>query len=187
MEPRIQYAKTKDGVSIAFRTVGRGTAFVHMWNPYSHMRQQWAVPEFRAWYERLAKKLMLVQYDHRGTGLSERDVKDFSLEALALDLSAVVNRLGLERFAIWANVTMGPAAIAYATRHPERVSHLILWCSYARGSDLLKSPRVQVLERLIVDNWELYTDTFAHYALGWAGGKAAQRFASTIRAPARGS
>ena len=123
---------------------------------------------------------MLVQYDHRGTGLSRRDVSDFSLEALSLDLEAVVDRLELDRFALWGTVTMGPAAIAYAARHPERVSHLILYCSYARGSDFLKSPQVQALVRLI-DNWELYTDTLAHYGFGWGGGEAARLYASTIR------
>ncbi len=180
MEPRIQYAQTKDGVNIAFCAHGKGTPLVQMWNPQSHIRQQWEVPEFRTFYERLAQNRMLVQYDNRGTGLSERDVSDFSLEALALDIAAVADRLGLERFALWGPITMGPVAIAYAARHPERVSHLILWCSYARGSDLLKSPQVQVLERLM-DNWELYTDTTAHYAFGWGGGEAARRYAATIR------
>jgi class 3 adenylate cyclase len=180
MEPRIQYAKTKDGVSIAFCAHGKGTPLVQMWNPLAYIRQQWEVPEFRAFYERLAEKRMLVQYDNRGTGLSQRDVSGFSLEALSLDVEAVVDRLELERFALWGNVTMGPVAIAYAARHPERVSQLILWCSYARGSDFLKSPQVQVLVRLI-DNWELYTETLAHYAFGWGGGEAARLYAETIR------
>jgi class 3 adenylate cyclase len=180
MEPRIQYAKTKDGVNIAFCAHGKGTPLVQMWNPLSHIRQQWEVPEFRAFYERLAQKRMLVQYDNRGTGLSERDVSDFSLEALALDIAAVADRLELERFALWGNVTMGPVAIAYAARHPERVSHLVLWCSYARGSDFLKSPEVQALARLM-DNWELYTDTLAHYSFGWGGGELARQWGATIR------
>ncbi|KKK60893.1 hypothetical protein LCGC14_3019810, partial [marine sediment metagenome] len=161
--------------------MGEGAPLVLMWNPGSHIRQQWEVPEFRTWYGRLAQKRMLVQYDHRGTGLSQRDVSDFSVEALSLDLEAVVDRLELERFALWGNVTMGPVAIAYAARHPERVSHLILWCSYARASDSLKSPQAQALERLLMDNWELYTDTLAHYAFGWGGGEAARLYAATIR------
>ncbi len=179
MEPRIQYAQTKDGVRIAFSALGKGTALVQLWNPQTTL-QQWQVPEFRSWSERLAQKRMLVNYDIRGTGLSQRDVTDFSIETLGLDVSAVADRLGLERFAIWANVTMGPVAIAYAAGHPERVSQLILWCSYARASDLLRSPQVQALERLI-DNWELYTDTLAHYAFAWSGGEAARRWGSTIR------
>ena len=180
MQPRIQYAKTEDGARIAFSALGKGTALVQMWNPATTL-QQWQVPEFSAWSERLAQKRMLVNYDNRGTGLSQRDVTDFSIEALGLDISAVADRLGLERFALWGNVTMGPVAIAYAARHPERVSQLILWCSYARGSDLLRSPQVQALQRLLMDNWELYTDTLAHYSFGWTGGEAARRWGSTIR------
>ncbi len=180
MEPRIQYAKTTDGVSIAYCAHGKGTPLVQMWNPLAYIRQQWEVPEFRAFYERLAEKRMLVQYDIRGTGLSQRDVTDFSLEALTRDTEAVVDRLELERFALWGNVAMGPAAIAYAARHPERVSQLILWCSFARASDFLQSPQGQALQRLM-DNWELYTETLAHYAFGWGGGEAARLYAETIR------
>ena len=149
MEPQIQYAKTSDGVSIAYSAHGKGTPLVQIRSGLNPFRVEWEIPEYRTWYERLAQKTMVVHYDHRGTGLSRRDVSDFSLEALLLDLEAVVDRLELERFALWGTVTMGPAAIAYAARHPERVSHLILYCSYARGSDFLKSPQVQVLERLM--------------------------------------
>ena len=177
MEPRIQYAKTKDGVSIAFHTLGKGMPFVQTRMPGSDIRLQWEVPEFRTWYERLARKRMLVEYDNRGTGLSQRDVTDFSLEALGSDIEAVADRLGLERFVLWGTQHMGPVAIAYAARNPERVSHLILWCSYARASDMLKSPQAQALGRLI-DNWELYTDTAAHYNWGWSGGEAARLLAA---------
>ena len=182
MEPRIQYARTSDGVSIAFCALGRGkaTPLVQLWNPGSSIRQLWEMPEFRSWYEYVAGERLLVHYDNRGTGLSQRDATDFSLDALTLDIEAVVGRLGLERFALWGNVTMGPVAIAYAVRHPERVSHLILWCSYARASDLLKSPQFQALAPLL-DNWELYTDTLAHYNFGWSGGEAARRWGVTFR------
>ncbi|MCH7578289.1 MAG: adenylate/guanylate cyclase domain-containing protein, partial [Chloroflexi bacterium] len=180
MEPRIQYAQTADGVSIAFHVVGRGMPFVQMQMLGSTIRLQWEVPEFRPWYERLAEKRMLVQYDNRGTGLSQRDVTDFSLEALGSDIEAVADRLGLERFVLWGTQYMGPVAIAYAARNPERVSHLILWCSYARASDMLKSPQAQALARLI-DNWELYTDTMIHYNWGWSGGEAARLLAARMR------
>ena len=180
MEPRIRYAKTKDGVSIAFRALGRGMPFVQTLVPGSDLRLHWEVPEARTWYERLAEKRMLVQYDNRGTGLSQRDVTDFSLEALGSDIEAVADRLGLERFALWGTQYMGPVAIAYAARNPERVSHLILWCSYGRASDMLKSPQAQALGRLI-DNWELYIDTALHYNWGWSGGEAARLFAARWR------
>ncbi len=180
MEPRIQYAKTKDGVSIAFRVLGKGMPFVQTLVPGSDLRLHWEVPEARTWYERLAEKRMLIQYDNRGTGLSQRDVTDFSLDTFGLDIEAVADRLGLERFALWGTQIMGPVAIAYAARHPERVSHLILWCSYARASDMLKSPQAQALARL-TDNWELFTETAAHYNWGWSGGEAARLLAKRTR------
>ena len=180
MEPRIQYAKTEDGVSIAFHVVGKGMPFVQTHAPGSNIRLYWETPGGRSWYERLAEKRMLVQYDNRGTGLSQRDVTDFSLEAFGLDIEAVADRLGLERFALWGSQNMGPVVIAYAARHPERVSHLILWCSYARAADYRKSPQVQALAKLI-DNWELFTDTSAHYNFGWSGGEAARLLAARMR------
>ncbi len=180
MEPRIQYAQTEDGVHIAFSTVGKGMPLVQVFTVQSHLRQQWAVPEFRDWYEQWAQKLMLVQYDNRGTGLSQRDVTDFSMEALELDLAAVVDCLGLERFTLFGGGISGPVALAYAARHPERVSRLLLWCAYTRGSDMRSSPQARALGRLR-DNWELYTDTLAHYAFGWHGGQAARQWGATIR------
>jgi len=145
MEPRIQYATTADGASIAFWTLGEGMPFVQMpWLLSSHIELEWQIPEMRSWYERLAQKRMLVRYDARGAGLSDRDVADFSLDAQVLDLEAVVDRLGLERFALFGGGFEGPVAIAYAARHPERVSHLLLWCSWARTRDTA-SPRLRAL------------------------------------------
>ena len=77
MEPRIQYAQTKDGVSIAFSTMGDGMPVVQMPASFNHLQLEWQLPEFRTWYERLAETRMLVRYDPRGSGLSERDVTDF--------------------------------------------------------------------------------------------------------------
>ncbi len=135
MEPRIQYAKTKDGVSIAYWTMGKGMPIVQMpAGPFSHIQLEWQWPEWRHSYERVTAKRMLVRYDGRGAGLSERDVSDYSLDARVLDLEAVVERLGLERFALLGAFDSGPVAIAYAVRCPQRVSHLLLWCTWARPS-----------------------------------------------------
>jgi class 3 adenylate cyclase len=182
MEPRVQYAQTADGVSIAFWTLGEGMPLM-MTPPaaFSHVQLEWRVPEARRCYERLAESRKLVRYDLRGTGLSQRDVTDFSLDSQMLDLQAVVDRLGLERFALFGFATSGPAAITYAARHPERVSHLILWCSYARGSDYLTTPQMEALIGLIDKDWELATETIAHARLGWSEGEPAQRFAELVR------
>jgi len=182
MEPRIQYAQTADGVSIAFWTLGEGMPLVQMPSfPFSHIQMEWQLPGWRRWYERLAEKRMLVRYDSRGTGLSDRDVTDFSLDALVLDLEAVVDRLGLERLAPFGPLNSGPVAIAYAARRPEKVSHLVLWCSYARGSDYYESPQVQALRALRDKDWDIYTETTAHAYLGWSAAEEAHQFAAYMR------
>ncbi|HLA18615.1 MAG TPA: adenylate/guanylate cyclase domain-containing protein [Dehalococcoidia bacterium] len=182
MEPRIQYAKTSDGVSIAFWTLGEGTPLVWMASPpFSHIQLEWQLPEWRLSYERLAHKRRLVRYDGRGSGLSERHVTEFPLEAHLLDLEAVIDRLGLERFALLGYVDSGPAAITYAARHPERVSHLVLWASYARASDQEDAPETVGLRGLTDQDWRLFTETLAHTMLGWSGGEAGRRAAEFMR------
>ena len=150
MEPRVRYAITGDGVSIGFWTLGKGEPLVYMaGGPWGHV-ELWDIPECRRWYERLAGERMLVRYDIRGTGFSEREVSDHSLDSLVADVEAVVDRLDLDRFAMFGAFDAGPVAIAYAARHPERLSHLILWCSWARSSDM-RSPRIRAWLEVIPD------------------------------------
>ncbi|MDP2948297.1 MAG: adenylate/guanylate cyclase domain-containing protein [Chloroflexota bacterium] len=181
MEPRIQYAKTADGVSIAFWTLGEGMPVVHLPLLVSHIQLEWQIAECRRWYERLAEKRKLVRYDFRGGGLSERSVTDFSVDALVLDVEAVVDRLGLEKFALLGLLASGPAAIAYAARHPERVSHLLLWCTYAAASDWSRSPQVQAVRALMDKDWAFYTEAMAASLLGWSAGEPARRYAALVR------
>ncbi|MGH9176686.1 MAG: alpha/beta fold hydrolase, partial [Vicinamibacterales bacterium] len=116
IEPRIQYATTSDGARIAFWTLGDGLPLLYMaGGPWSHIELR-QMPECRDWYERLAHERMLVRYDMRGTGWSEREVSDLSLDGHLLDVEAVVSRLGLDRFALLAAADAGPVAIAYAAR-----------------------------------------------------------------------
>jgi pimeloyl-ACP methyl ester carboxylesterase len=180
MQPRIRYAITVDGVSIAFWTLGEGAPLVYMTGgPWGHV-ELCDIPECRRWYERLVLERMLVRYDVRGTGWSERDVSDHSLDALVADAEAVVDCLKLDRFDMFGAFDAGPVAIAYAARHPERVSHLILWCSWARSSDI-RSPRIRAWLGLIDQDWELMTDTCAHLALGWPAGEVGRHAAQRLR------
>ncbi len=183
MEPRIQYAKTSDGVSIAFWTLGEGMPLVVMPDhPWSHIEMEWQIPEIRRWYEQLGRQRMLVRYDSRGTGVSTRKVVDFPLDALVLDLESVVDRLDLERFALFASFRAVPAAIAYAARHLERVSRLVLWRCLARASDVLsRSPGAQVMVEMMEKDWSLFLETAPRFIYGWTEGG---RFSALIRASA---
>jgi class 3 adenylate cyclase/pimeloyl-ACP methyl ester carboxylesterase len=182
MEPRIQYATTSDGVSIAFFTLGEGMPLVlapHV--GVNHIQLEWQWPEYRAFLERQAQKARLVGYDLRGFGLSDRGVTDFSLDARVADLEAVADRLQLDRFVLFGNNDSGPVTIAYATRHPERVSHLVLWCAWARYWDVFSASQYDAIRSLVDRNWELYTETVAHASAGWSESEAASRIASLLR------
>jgi len=182
MEPRIQYAKTADGVSIAYWKSGKGTPLVLMpTTPFSHLELEWQIPEYRLWYERMLQTVNLVRYDNRGSGLSDRDVTDYSLDAHVSDLDAVVEALGLQRFALMAPLYVGLAAITFAVRQPERVSHLVLWCSIARMSDYSASPVTQTLAAMRDKDFELYTETVSHAGLGWTEGESARQYAALMR------
>ena len=149
--------------------------------PFSHILSEWQFPERRAWYERLPQTRKLIRYDGRGTGLSEREVVDFSLESQLRDLEAVVDRLALDRLAIFAPFFAGPTAINYAAFHPERVSRLVLWCTFPRTSDYLQAPQSQGIMGMVDKDWELFTETLAHVIIGWSKGEPAHRFASFMR------
>ena len=180
MEPRIQYAKTKDGVNIAYWTLGEGTPLVHLSFAFSHIQLEWQIPECRRWYERLAEKRTLVRMDPRGLGLSERDITELSADAWVLDVEAVVDRLGLEKFALLGPWHTGPVAIAYAARHPERVSRLILWGAYAWASEYLALTEIRAIRPIVGTAWQTYTEAVAHVLLGWSAGEPARRYAALV-------
>ena len=165
MEPRIQYAKTKDGVSIAYATTGQGPPLVVCpigWLQFSLYRQ---VPSFNAMMERLGKGRLLVEYDGRGTGLSERNVKDFSLEARLRDLEAVVRAARIKRFALFATLFSGPVAIAYAAHYQRQVRQLILFGTFSRGTDAMRPERLNPLIELCRSNWKLASQVFSDMTL----------------------
>jgi len=180
MDAPIQYARTADGVGIALWTLGTGEPLVYMaGSPWCHV-ELLQVPECVRWYESLAVNLMLVRYDVRGTGLSDREVDDYSLAAQILDLEAVVESLGLHRFALFAAANAGPVAIAYAASNPDRVSSLVLWCSWSKGAEIF-SPRLDAWRGLLDHDWQLMTDTCAHLCLGWSEGEVGRMAAENLR------
>ena len=183
MEPRIRYAKTSDGVSIAYWTLGEGVPLVHLppMLPFSHIQREWQNPDFGRWYKRLAQRTMLVRYDARGTGMSQREGVSFSLEAFMLDVQAVIDHVGLDRFALLGFLHSGLVAIPYAIQHPEHVSHLVLWCSHGPLTEYASSSGRKALHSLIDQDWEFFTETLAQMRLGWSGGEQAHQIAAYLR------
>jgi class 3 adenylate cyclase/pimeloyl-ACP methyl ester carboxylesterase len=137
MEQQIRFCTTSDGVRIAYATVGQGPPLVRCLGWFTHLECEWENPLWRAFIDAMSRRYVLVRFDGRGMGLSDRRVSDYSLEAHVRDLEAVVDVLGLERFALYGLSQGGPTSIAYAVRHPKRVSHLILYGSFARTSWLV--------------------------------------------------
>jgi pimeloyl-ACP methyl ester carboxylesterase/DNA-binding winged helix-turn-helix (wHTH) protein len=129
--PVVEYAKTSDGMSIAYSASGTGLPLVRTIGWFTHLELEWRWPRGYAYWSRFARRHRFVRFDGRGIGLSE-PTDDFSLETRVRDLEAVVDALGLERFAL-VGISVGVyQAILYAARHPERVTHLI---SYGGGLD----------------------------------------------------
>jgi pimeloyl-ACP methyl ester carboxylesterase/tetratricopeptide (TPR) repeat protein len=133
LEQQIRFCTSSDGVRVAHATVGRGPPLVKAANWLSHLEFDSHSPVWRHWIRELSRDHTLVRYDERGCGLSDWAVDEFSLDAWVRDLEAVVDALELERFPLLGISQGGPIAIAYAARHPERVSRLILYGTYARG------------------------------------------------------
>jgi pimeloyl-ACP methyl ester carboxylesterase len=182
MEPRIHFALTADGVRIAYATLGKGRPLVFMAPiPFRHVELEWRLPEDRRWLERLACGREVVRYDPRGLGLSQRAVASFDVDTLVLDLAAVVDAVSGGAVALFACVNSAPIAIAYAARHPERVSHLVLWCPVARMADSMP-PQVVTLLGVAETDWTLFTEAAAHVMVGWAKGEAGHRYAEYLRA-----
>ena len=180
--PRISYARSADGVSVAFTVVGAGPAVVFVpWVPFSNLRMEWQNPRLNRVFEQLARRLTLVHYDGRGTGHSQRDVTDLSLEAMVSDLEAVIDRAGLAEVGLLGQYNSCPHAIAYAARHPERVRRMVLFAGSARGWNAMSARQTQALLSLIEQDWDLFADTAAHQRMGWSAGEAGRAIADGIR------
>jgi DNA-binding winged helix-turn-helix (wHTH) protein/alpha-beta hydrolase superfamily lysophospholipase len=129
----VKFLQTSDGVHLAVASVGSGPPVVKTANWLNHLEFDWQSPVWSPLFQRLAGQCRLIRYDERGMGLSDRDVPEFSFEAFVRDLETVVDAHELERFALLGISQGAPISIAYAVRHPQRVSRLILCGGFAKG------------------------------------------------------
>ena len=140
--PEIRFCKASDGVRIAHATTGRGPAMIEVSTWLNHLEFDWQSPVWRPRLIEFAKNYTMARYDSRGCGLSDRSVKDLSFEANLRDLEAVADAVGFQRFILLGCCQGSSLAIAYAARHPERVSNLILYGAFARGR-MKRNPSAQ--------------------------------------------
>jgi class 3 adenylate cyclase len=182
VDPPIRFGRTDDGLDIAYWNVGDGPTLVAMPSlPWSHIQLEWGIPSIRAWYQAIGRGRRLVRYDGRGFGLSAREVPEFSLESDVSDLAAVIDALAVDRFDLYAGLHSGPAAIAFAARHPERVDHLVLFCSYPDGSVHRGNPLTLSTRPIIQQDWAFYSQVVSRLLLGWTDSGAAEAFSDLVR------
>jgi pimeloyl-ACP methyl ester carboxylesterase len=174
IEQDIRFCTTEDGVSLAYATVGQGPPLVRALGWFTHLELEWNWKEGRQFWERLARRHLLVRYDGRGIGLSQSAVESFGHEERIRDLETVVDAVGLERFALMGMSEGGQTAIGYAARHPERVSHLVLYGTFANQTDMLhaegEAEKWQGLLKLVHAGWgqqtPVFRQVFTHLFLG---------------------
>jgi pimeloyl-ACP methyl ester carboxylesterase/DNA-binding CsgD family transcriptional regulator len=129
----LRFCTSYDGTRLAYACTGSGAPLVKAANWLSHIEFDWSTPIWRHWIDGHSRHRTLWRYDERGCGLSDRNPREISLEAWVRDLEAVVDAAKLERFALLGLSKGASVAIEYASRHPDRVSELILYGGYARG------------------------------------------------------
>jgi len=187
MEPRIQYAKTSDGVNIAYAVFGTGPPIVfpslvfgslHMYkNSPARPQQPYDALVSLGW--------SCITYDSRGTGSSDRDIDDWTLDGRVRDLEAVVNRVAPDRFALCGTLLGGPTAVSYAVQHPDRVAHLVLSNTFTNGSEWHELVPAQRIARQTLrdaeNDWEFVTLTFANAYTGYTDSERARRMAEAMR------
>ncbi len=133
LEQRIRFCRTEDGVTLAYACSGSGPPLVKAANWLTHVDHDWTSPVWRHWLLELSRRHRLVRYDERGCGLSDRDIAPPTFEDWVQDLETVVDSAGLDTFPLLGISQGGPVAVAYAARHPERVTKLVLYGSFVQG------------------------------------------------------
>jgi pimeloyl-ACP methyl ester carboxylesterase len=159
-EQRVSFAQV-NGARIAYATVGSGPPLVFAPGWLSHLEWMWQFAPFRRFTETLAEHHTVIRYDRLGTGLSERQRLDTSLEGDIRELEGVVETLGLQRFDLFGACNTANLAAAYSQRHPERVARMVLYGAWANGTSLASGAVQASLLGLIRAHWGLGSQTMA--------------------------
>ena len=167
MNQDIRFCTTADGVRLAYAVSGEGPPLVMSATWLTHLEHQWRSLAWRPWLDIFTRDYKLLRHDSRGCGLSDRNAKNLSFETWIRDLECVIDAARFHRFAMVGTCWGGAIAIEYAARHPERVSHLVLYGSYAQGRLRRTDASLEAdKSRLLVDvtrlGWGRDDDDFLH-------------------------
>jgi pimeloyl-ACP methyl ester carboxylesterase/DNA-binding winged helix-turn-helix (wHTH) protein len=163
LNQEVHFCTAPDGVRIAYALAGQGPPLVKAANWLNHLEYDWQSPIWSHLLHELAARYQLIRYDERGNGLSDWDVQDISFEAFVRDLESVVEATKLKRFAL-LGISQGCAvSIVYAIRHPERVSHLVLYGGFARGRTRRDPEHAKTLLSIVEQGWGKENPAFRQF------------------------
>lgn len=157
LDREARFCKARDGVRLAYSISGQGSPILRAAHWMSHLSYDWDSPIWRHWIKALSRSNMLVRYDERCNGLSDWNAEDLSFDTMVSDLECVVEAAGLERFTLLGISQSCAISAAYAVRHPERVSGLILYGGYSKGwrarGDAQEIATREALATLMREGW----------------------------------
>ena len=163
LQQQVHFCTASDGVRIAYAVAGQGPPLVKAANWLNHLEYDWQSPIWSGLLHELATDHQLVRYDERGNGLSDWVVEDISFEAFVRDLESVVQAARLNRFALFG-ISQGCAvSTVYAIRHPERVTHLVLYGGFARGRAKRDPEHARTLLSLVRQGWGQENPAFRQF------------------------
>jgi len=163
LHQEVHFCTASDGARIAYASAGKGRPLVKAANWLNHLEYDWQSPIWAQLLHELAAQHQLIRYDERGNGLSDWEVEDISFEAFVRDLESVVEAAKLDRFAL-LGISQGCAvSIIYAIRHPERVSHLVLYGGFARGRARRDPEHARTLLSLVEQGWGSENPAFRQF------------------------
>jgi len=181
MEPKIHFAKRKDGVRLAYSIFGEGVPIVYPAPWVSNIAFFLEDQTFKAFWEQIARYFTVIFYDKHGCGQSDRNRAEFTLESELFDLETVIDHIGLQEFILFGISMAGPLAISYAVRHQEKVKYLVLYGTYANGKILAKDEVKLGLISLIKGAWGLGSKALVDIFIPGASQDMAQRYVAFQR------
>lgn len=155
--PPVKFCRSRDGTSIAHTVSGEGHPLLISGSWMTHLEQDWNNPAYGDYIRHLSEKFSVIRYDQRGNGLSEWTDENICFEGMVDDMEAVIDTYGYGKLAIRGLSQGASVSLAYALRHPERISHLVLSGGYARGrrqrGNKEEIEESEALVKLIRNSW----------------------------------
>jgi len=181
----VRYARTDDGVNVAFTELGKGEPIIYMLGlPWSNFSVGFGNPCTSRHPQEIAAFARLIILDPRGCGLSDHGVEDLTLDGFARDIDAVADAVNVERFTLYGSADACRIAIRYAATRPERVNRLILWLPSVSTERLRGDPVLRAIAPLAYRDWETYVRTLSHAVVGgWDADRVAyaEAYADLVR------